>query len=227
MMIYNQTSLVAKGSTYQKNCRIYQILIIRDLAVTMTLKIYKSIFLRDILAHDGASLYQVWLQNVWCFRSYHLDKHSLTCWTFHVTSTLYITIQFPHKTLQLMMMYQQTKDQQFRRYNRNSHILIIWIITMTFTLKLAHKSFCMTLCLMMIHHHGKFGHKKVQWFRRYRLDKHSCTFWTFSMTLTLNTAIQIFSQDTLANGDVPSNQVWLQRDQPFWNYSRNSQILIK
>ena len=32
--------------------------------------------------------------------------------------------------------------------------------------------------------------QKAQWFRIYSLNKHSLTFWTFAVTLTLNTAIQ-------------------------------------
>ena len=35
------------------------------------------IFLHDILAHDDASPYQVWLQKVQLLRRYHPDEHSL------------------------------------------------------------------------------------------------------------------------------------------------------
>ena len=37
----------------------------------------KLIFLHDTLAHDDASLYQVWLQKVQQFRRYCSDEHSL------------------------------------------------------------------------------------------------------------------------------------------------------
>ena len=37
----------------------------------------KPIFLHDILAHDVASPYQVWLQKVQHLRGYHPDEHSL------------------------------------------------------------------------------------------------------------------------------------------------------
>ena len=63
---------------------------------------------------------------------------------------------------------------------------------------------------------------KCSVFREYCLDKHSLTFWTFAVTLTLNTVNPIFPQDTLAYDAVPSNQVWLQTDQQFIRYSKNS-----
>ena len=37
----------------------------------------KPIFLHDNLAHDAASPYQVWLQEVQQLRRYHSDEHSL------------------------------------------------------------------------------------------------------------------------------------------------------
>ena len=40
---------------------------------------------------------------------YYLDKHSLTYWTFAVTLTLNVVIQFFHRTLQLMMLNYQTR----------------------------------------------------------------------------------------------------------------------
>ena len=48
----------------------------------------KPAILRDILAHDVASPYQVWLQKVQQQGRYHSDKHSLEFWTFSVTLTL-------------------------------------------------------------------------------------------------------------------------------------------
>ena len=43
------------------------------------------------------------------FRKHHLDKHSLTYWTFAVTLTLNAVIPFFHRTLWLMVLYYQTK----------------------------------------------------------------------------------------------------------------------
>ena len=43
-------------------------------------------------------------------------------------------------------------DQKFRRYSRNSHILIIYALT---------EDLSLTLRLMIIHHHNKFGYKKL------------------------------------------------------------------
>ena len=85
-------------------------LFICALAVTLTLKIANNFFLHDTLAHDAASPYQVWQQNVLQFKRYHPDKCSLTFWTFAVTLPLTAVIPFFHRILQqLMMPYYQTK----------------------------------------------------------------------------------------------------------------------
>ena len=56
------------------------------------------------------------------------------------------------------------------------------------------------------------------------------TFWTFTVTLTLNAVILLkkinFYSDALAYDDLPSNQVWLQKDQQCRDYSRFCHILI-
>ena len=94
--------------------------------------------------------------------------------------------------------------------------------------------------LMIIHHHTKFGKKKKKWLSssrdtrrtrsdtlgKYHQDKHLLTFWTFAVTLTLNAVNPIFQQDTLSYDAALSNQVWLQTDQQFRRYNRNSHILI-
>ena len=49
-------------------------------------------------------------------------------------------------------------------------------------------------------------------------------FWTFTVTLTLKTKIYFFTQNTLTYNDVPPNSIWLQKDQQFSRYSRNSHI---
>ena len=46
------------------------------------------------------------------------------------------------------------------------------------------------------------------------------------MTLTLYTAIKKKTQDTPADDDVPSNQVWLQTDHKHRRSSKNTHILI-
>ena len=91
----------------------------------------KPIFLHDTLAHDVASLYQVWLQTVQQLRRYHPHENSLEFLTFPVTLTL-ITIQqsffFFYMTIQLMMMCNQTKSSCKRISNSEnrleSHTLI-------------------------------------------------------------------------------------------------------
>ena len=99
----------------------------------------KSIFLYNT-AHANASRYQVWKQNVWWFRRYHLDKHynfdpSLWPWPWMQQSILF------HRTLWFRMMYHQTKFgcQGFNssENRRKSHILIIWALAVTLTLQIA------------------------------------------------------------------------------------------
>ena len=53
----------------------------------------KPILLHDILAHDVASLYQIWLQKIQQQRRYHSDEHSVEFLTFSVTLTLTTTEQ--------------------------------------------------------------------------------------------------------------------------------------
>ena len=106
--------------------------------------------------------------------------------------------------------------------------------------------FHMTLWLILLHHHTKFGNN-VLWFRRHHRnnspdvtpcswlgsknqlthpDKYSMTFLTFGVTLILNAVTLFFPQDTLADNAVIPNLVWLQTDQQFGRYSRNSHVLI-
>ena len=129
----------------------------------------KPVFLHDTLAHDDASLYQVWLQKVQQLKRYRPDEHSLEFSTFSVTLTV---IQCVHKTIQLMMMCHQTKFSCKRIRSSEdtleSHILIIWSFTVT--LKTANQSFWKTVWLIMMHHHTKFGSK--------RFSKSEDIFWT-------------------------------------------------
>ena len=63
--------------------------------MTLTLKIYKPIFLHDIPADDDASPYQLWLQNVWCFSgSEDIISTKIDILNFAVTLTLNTAIQF-------------------------------------------------------------------------------------------------------------------------------------
>ena len=67
--------------------------------------------------------------------------------------------------------------------------------------------------------------QRVQRLRRYCLDEHSLEFWTFSVTLPLPWPQQtnpIFSQDNPPHDDVPSSQVYLQKDQQFRWYINKS-----
>ena len=107
-------------------------------------------------------------------------------------------------------------------------MLIIWALVVTLTLKIANQSVCMTLRLTM-KHHNKFGSQYVWQVNRslFILDKHSLTFWTYTVPLTLNAVILFFfSKDTLVYDDVSSQQVWLPKNQQFSGYNRKSHMII-
>ena len=73
----------------------------------LDLKVSKPTFLLDTLAHNIAWPYQVWLQKVQAFRRYCPDKHwkfEPLLWPWRSTQQSNI-----YKTLQLLMMYHQTK----------------------------------------------------------------------------------------------------------------------
>ena len=118
------------------------------------------------------------------------------------------------------------KNQQFRRYSSQSNILIIWALAVTLTLKTAN-NFCFAW------HSGSFCSitipslvTKCFVVQKITPDKYSLTFLTFAVTLILNAVTLFFPQDTLADNAVIPNLVWLQTDQQFGRYSRNSHILI-
>ena len=88
--------------------------------MTLTLKIVKHIFCMThclMITHHNTKFGQKWLsssENTECTwlntrRKYHPDKHSLTFWIFALTLTLNAVIPFFHRTLQLKMLYYQTK----------------------------------------------------------------------------------------------------------------------
>ena len=61
----------------------------------------KTVFLHDILAHDDAPPYQVWLQKVQQLKRYCSYEHSLEFWIFPVSLTSTKTDQsnlFPRKS---------------------------------------------------------------------------------------------------------------------------------
>ena len=83
----------------------------------------------------------------------------------------------------------------------------------------------MILWLVMLHHHTKFGAKCS-------VDQKIPSRQTFTDILNLCCDIDlernnpIFAQDAPAYDVVLTNQVWLQTDQQFRTYSRNSHFLI-
>ena len=141
------------------------------LIVTLTLKTatpfdFLYIFnLHDTPACDDLSPYHVWLQKVEQFGRIHPDK-----WNFE--SSLWPWLWRDHSSPIFSLFWFQ-KNHQFKRY---SQILIIWALT----LKTATNSFhCMTLQTTPMHHHTKFGYKRlsgsdVLWIK---LDRWQWTVW--------------------------------------------------
>ena len=97
----------------------------------------KPIFLH-ILAHDVASLYQIWLQKVLQQRRTFTGILNLFC---DLDLDHNRAIQSFHKTIHLMMICHQTKFSCKKISSSGntlkSHILIILFLTMTLTLKTA------------------------------------------------------------------------------------------
>ena len=127
---------------------------------------FLSVFLHDTPSYNDASQHQVWKQNVWGFRRYHLDKHLhfdplLWPWPWMQLSNFF------HTSLWFLMMHHQTKFG-YQAINSSeiiaeSHISVIWALAVTLTLKIPKtkqkKVFCMTLWLTILHHHINFGNQ--------------------------------------------------------------------
>ena len=88
------------------------------------------------------------------------SKHSLTFWTFAVALNLNAVIPFFHTTLQLIMLYYQTKfgcKQTSSLEERVKIVALWWALAVTLTLKIVNQFFRMTHRFMIRHHHIKFG----------------------------------------------------------------------
>ena len=76
-----------------------------------------------------------------------LTRHSLTFWTFAVTLLLNAVIQSFHRTLQLMVLYYQTKFgcKQTNTLEDIAETVIFWFqvaLAVTLTLKIENQFFC-------------------------------------------------------------------------------------
>ena len=178
----------------------------------------KPIFWHNTLAHCDASPYQIWWQRVDGFRRY-LDKHSLTFWTFTVTLTLNALVIFFSSFSQDI---QASDDVPLNQ---------VWLSAVE-----RHISPC---CDFEPEDNKPiFLHNILA-----NVDASSYQVWlqrfgSLEDTFKTNTDILNFHFDlepegsnpiyktllTPAYDDVPSNQVWLQKDQQFRGYSKNSQI---
>ena len=136
ILMYYQTKFGSKRISSSKDT--VEIVIFWSCGSCSDLDNSKSIFLHDTPTHNDASQYQVWKQNVWWLRRYHLEKHNgetWTFWPFAVALTLnavilsFFFLFFPHDTLAYDDVSSDQvwlpRNQQFRRYSRKSNILNI------------------------------------------------------------------------------------------------------
>ena len=97
---------------------------------------------------------------------------------------------------------------------------------MTLNLKTANQSSCMTLWHMMLHHHTKYGYRRFSsWGDIVQMNIHWNSepfLWPWPWPQQSN---PIFSQHNPPYDDVPSNQVYLQKDHSSDNILK-SHILI-
>ena len=115
-----------------------------------------------------------------------------------------------------------SKNQQLRRYSTRSHTLIMWALDLEdskhFLLAWHSISWCcitipslVTQCCAVQKTSCRQTHTDI------------LNIWC---DLDLERSNPVFSHNTLAYNAVLSNQVWLQMDQQFRRYSRNSHILL-
>ena len=137
------------------------------LSVTLTFKTAKHSFRMTfwpIMMHHHAKFGYKRLSSWWDIAQMNIH------WNYEPFCDLDLdhnrAIQTFHKTSQPMMMYHQTKFRCKRISSSedllSSHILITWSFTVTLTLKTAKKkNFLETIWLIMMHHHTKFGSKRL------------------------------------------------------------------
>ena len=124
----------------------------------------KPLFLHDALAHDDASPYQLWLQKVQQLRRYRPDEHLLEFSTFLVTFTFTTTRQsnFFHNTIQLMMIYHNFGCKISSSVDMVETVISDYIcLHCDLDLEGSEPSFWKTIWLMIMHHHTKFGCKRL------------------------------------------------------------------
>ena len=168
--------------------------------------------------------------NVLWFRKYHPDKQSLLFRTFTVTLTVNTEIALFNRTLEIMMLYYQTKFgcKSTSRLEDTTQIVMFWLDkpslwpwhwTQWANFFAWHFGLwcCISIPGLATKCYVVQGILSGQNF--------TCIL-NLHCDLDLECSNPIFPQDTLAYDAVPPNQVWLQTDQQFRRYSKNSHILI-
>ena len=158
------------------------------------------------------------------------SRHSLTFWTFAVPLALNAVIPFFHRTLRLIMLYHQTKFgcKWTSSLEDTTEIVIFWSYkpmlwpwhwTQWTNFSAWHSGSCWSMSIP-----GLATKRSVV--QKIWSGQMFTNILNLLCDLDLNTVIYFFSQKTPANDAVLSNQVWLQMDQQFRRYSKNSHILI-
>ena len=159
----------------------------------------------------------------------HLDKQSLTYWTVAVTLTLNAITQIFHRTLQLMMLYYQTKFvcKQTSGLEDIAEIVIFWLYKpllwpwhwRQWTIFSAwHSGLCCCITIPSLV-------AKYSAIQKYSSRQMFTNILNLCCDLDLKCSNPVFPH-TPACDAVLSNQLWLQIDQQFRRYKRNSHVLI-
>ena len=153
------------------------------------------------------------------------DVIETNIWPFSVTLTLNAVIHFFHRTFWLLVMYHQTKFG-CQGVNSSENIVekIIWALAVTLTLKAAMTTKCLhdscSWCCITI------PNLVTKCFVIQKISSGQTFTNIFNLCYDLDCTTPIFPLDIPAYDNILSNQVWLQTNQQFRRYNRNSHILI-
>ena len=150
--------------------------------------------------------------------------------TFLVTLTLNTVIPFFHRTLQLMMLYYQTKFgcKPTSSWKDTTEIVIVWLYkpslwpwhwTQWTTFSAGHSGLWLCIAIPVLV-------TKCSAVQKIPFRQTFTHIFNLRCDLDLERSNPIFLQDTPAYDDVLIHQVWLQTDQQFRRQSRKSNILI-
>ena len=191
-----------------------------------------------MIIHHNTKLGKKWLsgsgdtERAWLDtqRKYKQDKQPLTFWTFAVTLTFNAIIPFFNRTLWLMILYYQTKFccKLTNSLEDTTEIIIFWLYkpllwpghwTQWTIFSTWHSSLwcCIAIPGLVT---------KCSMVRQISSGQTFADILNLHCDLDLDHRNLIFPKNTPAYDAVLLKQVWLQKDQQFIRYSKNSQILL-